>query len=342
MSELALRKWRNMMAAAMADGQVNEQEAAFLEQARLKLGIGTKDASRISAECKQQTSVKITGSDDERLETLRDILRVILSDGVVDPQENALLKKIADYIKIDQARLHRLIQETVHGFNQAREGKPSISTQPIGRLNLPSVLIPTGTFLFGDMSIGKKNDKQEVKAFRIAVHAVTNEAWRVFEQETGHQGRVDYGERFNNPRQPVVGVNLDDVLAFCQWAGVRLPTEVEWERAARGADGRRYAWGDRYPSPEVCHYGMGLLDISAPRTLDVDTLPDGQSADGCYHMTGNVDEWCLNNELEAKDRTPIRGGNWLSASYALNVYFRNLRPHATRQHSLGFRVAIGE
>ena len=175
--------------------------------------------------------------------------------------------------------------------------------------------IPASTFVFGDMSVGGVDRKRPVDGFAIGKFPVTNEQWMRFETQTGHTGREDYGERFSGPRQPVVGVSLEDALAFCAWAGLRLPTEVEWERAARGTDGRRYTWGSSYPNPKYGNYGSSLFDDSRPRTTPVGSFPEGVSPAGCYDMAGNVDEWCMNPDTQSGDRLPIRGANWLSATW---------------------------
>jgi len=358
MDSAAAQKWQNMFIAAMVDGLLGKEEEDLLERVRVQLGLAEAEAAHIAAECRTSPKLQITGDTDQKMQILRDVIEVANADGVINPKEQALIQRIALFLQVDQTRLdimmgahHEKSGDAGFQFGATQNKDADIGvvavnyeTTVIGKLKIPAVLVPAGTFMYGNMSTGHKDDHMSHNSFRIGLYSVTNIQWRVFESEAGHKGRVSYNDpRYEGDDQPVVGVSLDDALAFCKWAGGRLPSEIEWERAARGTDGRKYAWGEQYPAATLCHYAMSMMDKTAPRTLSVNSLPEGCSSCGCYHMTGNVDEWCMNkdasHDVSQEPRYPTRGGHWLSASYALNVYYHNLWRRDTRSHTIGFRIA---
>ncbi|MFJ5261638.1 formylglycine-generating enzyme family protein [Streptomyces sp. NPDC088387] len=127
-----------------------------------------------------------------------------------------------------------------------------------------------------------------VPAFRIGRTQVTVGQWAPFAEETGRPGATDAPDD-----HPVVGVRWDDAVAYCHWLGerhgvlgVRLPTEDEWERAARGDDDREFPWGPEYRT------GLAnLVDLGLGTTTPVGSFPDGASPFGVLDMAGNADEW---------------------------------------------------
>ena len=229
------------------------------------------------------------------------------------------------------------------------------------------LLIPTGTFEMGDsFREGLPHELPVhtvfVNAFYMDVTEVTNAAYKQFLDATGHRVPESWDDpAFNAPDQPVVGVSWLDAAAYAQWAGKRLPTEAEWEYAARGRRaGMRYPWGDEITHDDANYKGKDGKDIwDGP-------APVGSFAEngyGLYDMGGNIWEWCADeyddkfyavsqedNPISGKlitftnddfanvvTRRVLRGGSWNSAADKIRVTSRNfLDPQSTSQIT-GFR-----
>ena len=159
------------------------------------------------------------------------------------------------------------------------------------------VTIPAGEFLMGSDKAQDRlardaelpQQRLVLPAYRIARVPVTNEQYRVFVEATNHSppshwqdGRIPNGKELH----PVVRVSWHDAVAFCTWAGVRLPSEAQWEKAARGTDGRITPWGNDEPTREHCNFAGQVGD-----TTPVGQLPKGASPYGVLEMAGNVWEW---------------------------------------------------
>ncbi len=335
------RRWYNLMVAATIDRHLAPEEADYLEALRKEMGIPEDEAEQLVAQAKAAPGkLLLSGSEEDRRQALTEMIDVVLIDGRIDVRERKLLVAMAQHLNIVPEELTEMI-----AAGEARRGH-NLTVQPQGndftheKTGLKLVNIPAGRFILGEGTVGQVRREVDLPAYAIGKYAVTNEEWRRFEAATGHQGREDYGDAFNRPRQPVVGINLDDALAFCRWAGLSLPSEAQWERAARGTDVRRFPWGDDYPTASHCNFASSLFDLSKPRTMEVGSFPAGVSPAGCHDLAGNVDEWCLNPGEEKKPRAPVRGANWLSAPYALNLYYNRPTDREERANTLGFRVVL--
>jgi formylglycine-generating enzyme required for sulfatase activity len=161
----------------------------------------------------------------------------------------------------------------------------------------------------------------ELPAFALDRFPVTNRQYAEFCRATGHPSRAHWG----GPEppaaildHPVVCVNLADAASYARWAGKRLPTEAEWQKAARGEDGLPFPWGEMFIA-EACCWDRGGLP-GGPHTDPVDAHPGGASPYGVMDMVGNAAEWCADGP--GPGSAYLKGGCWLTADPV------NLRPAA--------------
>jgi formylglycine-generating enzyme required for sulfatase activity len=204
-----------------------------------------------------------------------------------------------------------------------------------------------------------------VPAFYIDIYEVTNAQYKAFCDATSRAYPPDPTSSFYTPpyfsnptyaNYPVVNVDWYDAGAYAVWAGKRLPTEAEWERAAKGnADNRRWPWGDTWIAANA-NVGSGNAD-GYTYTSPVGNYPEGMSSDGCYDMAGNVWEWCEDdwhssyNIAGRPDNGSAwidnprgsfrveRGGSWDYYYTSARCANRNYNYPSYRYSSVGFRCA---
>jgi len=224
-------------------------------------------------------------------------------------------------------------------------------------LKTPFVPIPAGWFLMGSTT-GQADERPLhrvwVEAFEMAVYPVTRAQYKEFLQSSKHQPlpRDWHNPLFTSPDQPVVGVNWYDACAYCRWYStpegtVRLPTEAEWERAARGGhQAREYPWGDSIPDWVPMNENG---PIQAPWTVS-----HGEPNDfGLYGIATNIHEWCADwysgdfyatsptfNPVGAPTgtRRASRGGAWRHAQTISRTAARSRLDPSFRYTDYGFRI----
>ena len=218
-------------------------------------------------------------------------------------------------------------------------------------------LVPAGTFLMGQQRRGVYLD-----AFYIDVTPVTNQQFSRFLTVTGYRPSDEGAGRFlhhwqarkipkGKDEHPVVYVSFADARAYAAWVGKRLPTEAEWEKAARGIDGRKYPWGRSEPGPRYANYGGARSG-----TVAVGSFPAGASPYGVLDCAGNVWEWCsdyddpkfysdgpANNPSNPsggqKGHLVMRGGSYMYGARALRTFSRTSFEAHYRFGDGGFRCA---
>lgn len=201
-------------------------------------------------------------------------------------------------------------------------------------IGIELVKIPAGDFLYG-----KNKQKLSLPEFRIAKTPVTNRQYQLFVAATGYTAsRHRQGGKPvpGTENHPVVNVSWDDAQAFCKWAGVRLPSEQEWEKAARGTDGREYPWGNEKPDSARCNFGKqgGIDNLAA-----VGSYPKGASPYGLLDMTGNVWEWCEDWYDNKRKYRVLRGGSFLDNEVGVRCAYRHREDPSFWYFNVGFRVA---
>jgi formylglycine-generating enzyme required for sulfatase activity len=150
-----------------------------------------------------------------------------------------------------------------------------------------------------------------------------------------------------HPDHPVVQVSARDAERFCAFYGLRLPTDEEWEFAARGTDGRRYPWGDAPPEgAEGRRANFGTVPCCAPDPADgylhfapVGSFPRGASPFGLLDMAGNVWEWTASSFPGRPGEVALRGGGWGNNPYCLRASYRHGNPPDIGLNMVGFRCA---
>jgi formylglycine-generating enzyme required for sulfatase activity len=158
-------------------------------------------------------------------------------------------------------------------------------------------LVPAGPFPMGADKEGELDERPThtvtLPAFYLDLTEVTNEAYqkcvdagvcRPHDKTNAQVNNVGDDRNFRRPRQPISAVSWDDAVAYCGWVGKRLPTEAEWEKAARGAEGRKYPWGSEFPTRKHAVFGEGT-------TAEVGSRPEGKGPYGHLDLAGNVWEW---------------------------------------------------
>ena len=257
------------------------------------------------------------------------------------------------------------------GFHAAAAEQATAPQQITGKDGAPLVLIPAGSYPMG-VPVGDRDGGRDeyprhvidIAAFYIDKYEVTNGRYLEFVKATDH--RVPQNPK--NPTRnlwegvsipesladrPVVNVDWADASAYCTWAGRRLPTEAEWEKAAKGNHDWRFPWGNVEPTNK--HLNFNQKWIGERTLMPVGSYESGKSPYGVYDMAGNVWEW-VNDWYDAKyyEKSPaknppgpasgtkkvIRGAGWQNETPTVRIFTRVDSDPTIRNESTGFRCAM--
>ncbi|MCW3054372.1 MAG: exported protein of unknown function [Chthonomonadales bacterium] len=346
--------------------------------------IGPQFAELLSCRPKEESKV---GKPEDFTESVFTHFLLQGLRGDKDAQDNGMVTfdSLNEYV---QGRVSQYVSSKF-GESQNPDGRASLGKMILARPLIPSesnpvnsgiavakfkknakdgaemVFIPAGEFTMGsdnDSYDEKPAHKVMLDGYYIYRTPVTVAQYLKFCEETGHAKpkAPKFNPNWEKRDHPIVNVSYNDALAYCAWAGVKLPTEAQWEKAARGTDGRTYPWGNAFDRSKL--WSSTRKDEDAQGTKPVGSFPSGASPFGVLDMEGNVFQWCSDwwddgfySSRSATDRNPenqsvgkkeyrvLRGGAWYFHSPDI---FRSARRYVyivpeDSFFTVGFRCASG-
>jgi formylglycine-generating enzyme required for sulfatase activity len=306
------------------------------------------------------SAAKSAADPESRISALNQFLQEFPSDNqhraeaeqlVEQLQRETKQKKTTDMKQPELAR--------APAYEPGPEADANFPREITGTDGVRMVLIPSGEFMMGSSAASDERPAHRVflDAYYIDAFEVTNARYAKFleavvTQKQPHQwNTVKLSE---DGARPVIGVNWFEAESYCKWTGRRLPTEAEWEKAARGTDGRKYPWGDEDPHEGVANFGrccgwkgFGLLS-------PVGAYQPGISPYGVFDMAGNVWEWVSDwydaqyyktsptqnptGPIAGREKV-MRGGSWSNRAGDIRATIRDKVAPTYRNYSIGFRCA---
>ena len=238
-----------------------------------------------------------------------------------------------------QAGVPRIVEYRLQTPEQVQaERFPAVSKTGTG---IELRLMPTGRFEMGstrrDAGSRANESRRAVtlqRRFYLGTREITNADYLKFRPE--HLSGIVKDRSLDQDTHPVVNVSWYEAAAYCAWAGCRLPNDNEWERAARGEEGREYPWGKEEPDERRANYGVYLRKGPGHPT-PVGLYPMGATPEGLEDMAGNVWEWTADWYDSGREQRSLRGGSWFGLPVNLRAASRNWNPPDFRIDYIGFR-----
>jgi formylglycine-generating enzyme required for sulfatase activity len=251
----------------------------------------------------------------------------------------------------------------------AAEPTAKPANEVLGKDGAPMILIPAGPFPMGVPKGDRDGGRDEYPRHEVVLdnyyidkYEVTHGRYAEFVKATGHRTpknpkypkRTLWSDHLSESltERPVINVDWQDADAYCRWAGKRLPTEAEWEKAARGTDDRRFPWGNVEPTQK--HLNFGQQWQGEKTLMPVGSYEAGKSPFGAYDMAGNVWEWVADwydpfyyeKSPEANPKGPdtgtykvLRSSGWSVETPLVRLFTRVRSDPTNRNDSTGFRCA---
>ncbi len=375
-----LRYWHQtfqeyLAAKAVAGLKESERRRLLIEEQKLYLPEWRETVLLLAGVLHKQSVDRIDGLIEEMLDglgvgaSLRERARCVAVIGAMLEDLQAVKYRVNDPRYGENLERARAIFDREAGRDLEFEIRLG-AAEVIGRAGDPRlkadnwVRIEGGTFWMGAQTKDQNernfdreayDDESPVRQVRIVPfllgrYPVTVAEYAGFVEVGGHQPE-DWRSQLRHPNRPVIGVSWHDAGAYCQWASCRLPTEAEWEFAARnGAQGTKYPWGNEKPDADRANFGEGGAGHPTP----VGLYPAGATRGGVQDMAGNVWEWVADwyDRYPAEPSTNptgpgsgsdkmLRGGSWFSDPRDLRSSSRVWLQPEDRGYGIGFRRARG-
>ena len=290
-------------------------------------------------------------------------------------QGSELYERVRDRLRILIEEAHLSVTERSDaGSVLGRLGDPRFSSKQARESNwitIPACKVVMGAQKTDSNAKNYDSDAQDRESpvhrvqlgeYTIGKYPVTVCEYREFVEDGGYRNKElwkwggweefgepeDWEKQKNYPNRPVTGVSWYEAVAYAKWAGCRLPTEAEWERAARGPGVNKWPWGEKVPNPTLLNFDVSNIGSPTP----VGIYPDGASSDGCMDMAGNAWEWCSSlyepypynaddgrEDMEGSDSEGrvLRGGSCNFSGRGARCAYRGSSSYLRRACS-GFRV----
>jgi sulfatase modifying factor 1 len=266
-----------------------------------------------------------------------------------------------------------LVHVLVFSFGETASAGPSMtmksSSELVGNDGAPMILVPAGSFPMGVPKGDRDGGRDEyprhevmLDSYYIDIYEVTHGRYAEFVKATGHRTpenpkypkRTLWSDHLSDSlsERPVINVDWQDADAYCRWAGKRLPTEAEWEKAARGTDDRRFPWGNVEPTHK--HLNFNQQWQGEKTLMPVGSYEAGKSPFGAYDMAGNVWEWVSDwYDPLYYEKSPgvnpkgpdsgtykvLRSSGWSVETPLVRLFTRVKSDPTNRNDSTGFRCA---
>jgi formylglycine-generating enzyme required for sulfatase activity/tRNA A-37 threonylcarbamoyl transferase component Bud32 len=274
---------------------------------------------------------------DDVSPSLLDVLKRALS-----PEKEQRWQSAGDFYRALEKGYEESYGKQATLVRAPRNGHREVSTERM-------VYLEGGNFLMGNNAAREEAPEEEVYVapFYIDKYPVRVADYAIYLAETGAPDpRFWRDPLYNGPDQPVVGITWNEAMAFAEWAGKSLPTEAQWEFAARGKENRTYPWGSLPPDTTLANFGE-YLGMSSIVTMH----DDGATPDGVEDLAGNVFEWTCdpylaystardNKENRDSPRRAVRGGSWASPAEHLRCTARQGLFAESRLNTVGFRCVL--